>query len=168
MSMYNNFKDIINVLNFDEDLLRLLYYAPANLANDTPDPLDTSLDNMLDMREEVIWGIRDDRILFIPKTDDLVPDNPICRILVYAGRRTPERNNYLFAAQEVIVDIFCHQSFENGDLRSAKISDRLNTLFCQERITGIGLMDYVGGGQTNAPTGYVGYKVIFKFGSFKK
>lgn len=168
MSMYNNFKDIINVLNFDEDLLRLLYYAPANLANGTPDPLDSSLDNMLDMREEVIWGIRDDRIKLTDKTDDLVPDNPICRILIYPGRRTSVNGNYMFADQQVIIDILCHHNFENGDLRSTRIADRLNELFIYQKVTGIGKSEYVSGQPWGSPKEYMGYRHVFKFGSFSK
>jgi hypothetical protein len=166
--MYQNFADIINVLNFDEELLRLLYYVPADLAKGTPDPLDPSLPNVEDMDEEKQWEIRNERIMFVNKTDDLSPDKPICRLLVYAGRRTPANNDFLFAKQEVVIDIYCHNNFENGDLRSMRIADRLNKLFCQQPVTSMWKMDFVGGGQRNAPNQYVGYEVVYRFDTFKK
>lgn len=167
MSMYQNFTDIINVLNFDEDLLRLLYYAPANLATNTPDPLDPSLQNIKDMDEATQWQIRDERILFIPKTDDLTSDKPLCRLLVYAGRRNSS-GNYLFADQELVIDIICHNSFENGDLRSKKISDRLYQLLVGTRINGIGRMDYYTGMPISSPNEYIGFRHVYEFNVFKK
>jgi hypothetical protein len=160
--------DIINVLNFDEDLLRLLYYAPSNLVTNTPDPLDISLQNILDMDEETQWAIRDERIKLTDKTDDLTPDKPICRLFIYPGRRSPSRGNFLFANQEVVIDILCHNDYENSDLRTTRIADRLNELFVSERITGIGTMDYLNGTPINSPKEYVGYRHVYNFGEFKK
>lgn len=168
MSMYKNITDIINVLNFDEILLRLLYYSPANLATNTLDPLNILLQNVMDMDEETQWNIRNERIKVSDKTDDLIPDKPMCRILLYAGRRLPVRSNYMFADQEFHIDIFCHNSFEDGDFRLEKISDRLNELFVSERITGIGKMEYLNGNILSSPREYVGFKHIYKFGSFSK
>lgn len=168
MSMYKNFTDIIDVLNFDEDLLRLLYYPPANLATNTPDPLDISLPNVLNMDEETQWNIKNDRIKLIDKTDDLSSENPICRLFIYAGRRIPVNGNYMFADQEVIIDILCHHNFESGDLRSRRIADRLNALFISAKITGIGKMLYVNGNPWGSPKEYMAYRHIFRFGSFSK
>lgn len=169
MGMHQNFTDILNVIYNDETLLRLLYYSPANLATNTPDPLDPSLTNILSIDEETRWNIINERVLFVPKTNDLTSDNPICRLLLYAGRRTPETNNYMMADQELAIDILCHFSFENGDLRSLRISDRLNQLLCLEKITGIGKTNFIGGGQINGlPTEYIGYHMLFNFGEFKK
>jgi hypothetical protein len=89
-------------------------------------------------------------------------------LYVYAGRRSPSDNNYLTANQELRIDIFCHSDFENGDLRSLRISDRLNQLFCQERLLGIGQMDFVGAMPTNAPYEYTAYQVVFAYSTFKR
>lgn len=165
MGMYDSLRDIVKVLRFDEILLRLLYYPPENLANNTPDPLSDTLQNILTL--DVDWKIRDKRIMLIPKSDDLVT-TPLCRIYVYAGRRIPTTSNYITANQQVIIDVLCHNDFEK-DLRSMRIGDRLNELLVMERITGIGKTDYVGGGQINsAPSGYIGYTHAFEFASFKK
>jgi hypothetical protein len=158
--------DILNVLYFDETLLRLLYYPPLNLTNKTPDPLDSSLPNVIDIDPDYI--IRYSRIMKAPKDDDLTQDNPICRMFVYAGRRTPDNGNYAMSIQEVKIDIFVHNSFEEGDLRLARISDRLNELFVSKKVTGIGKMEYKNGAPLNSPLGYVAFQHVFIITEFKK
>jgi hypothetical protein len=114
------------------------------------------------------WAIRKSRIMKAPKDDDLTSDNPMCRIFVFAGRRSADNGNFATATQNVTIDIFCHNSFEEGDLRITRILDRLNELFVSERITGISKMDFLNGDTYPSPPGYVGYRSIFKFGSVKK
>jgi hypothetical protein len=160
--MYNNLKDIVKIFRFDEKLLRLLYYPAKDLAKNIEDPLDTILPNVLDLEEEILWKIRDNRILTTMVADDLESE-PICRIYVYAGKRRPN-TDYTLATQEVIVDIFCHNQFEK-DLRSLRISDCINDLLISERITGFGKVEYVQGNPFNSPNDYVAFRHIYKFGS---
>lgn len=166
MAMYKNFTDILDVLYNDETLLRLLYYPPEDLKTNTLDPLDISLPNVID--SDTNWIIRYSRIMKTPKDDDLTPDNPICRIFVYPGRRSADSGNFLAARQNLIIDVVCHNSFEEGDFRITRICDRLNELFVAEKITGIGKINYLNGNNISSPSGYVGYQNIYQFGSIKK
>lgn len=166
MGMYDNLKDINSLLRNDETLLRLLYYPPKNYQTSTPDALDPSLPNILEMDAITLRELREKRIKLVPKDDDLQTE-PICRIYIYAGRRTPTNNNFLFANQELIIDVLCHEEFEK-DLRSYRISDRLNELLCLERVTGIGQIGYVQGGQISSPTQYVGFRHVYESVNFKK
>jgi hypothetical protein len=158
--------DILNVLYFDETLMRLLYYPALNLTNKTPDPLDSSLPNITETDTDYI--IRYSRIMKVPKNDDLIQDTPICRMCIYAGRRTPDNGNYAMSIQEVNIDIFVHDSFEEGDLRLARISDRLNELFVSKKVTGIGKMEYKSGNPFGSPSGYVAFHHVFTITEFKK
>src|SRR5690554_6280148 len=135
MSMYKNIQDILNVLWHDEELLRLLYYKPKSLSKNIPDPLDPSLQNILDMPIDKQWDIRDDVIMLTPKDDDIMGDRK-CVIFAYLGDRRANRRNYQMADQQVVFDVYCHVDFENGDMRSSRISDRLNELFSLEHVTG--------------------------------
>ena len=166
MAMYTDFLDIIKYLKSDEELNRLLYYAPEDLGSDVVDPLDNSLPNIKDMDVETRSEIINKRIVKSAKYKDL-EENKICRLYVYAGTRRPN-SNYLSANQELVIDILCHSDFENADLRTLRISDRLNELFCQSRLVGIGQMDFVVGRQINAPYEYTGYQVVFEYSTFKK
>ncbi len=163
MGMFDNQMDIIKVLRADENLLRLLTYKPFDGTN--KDPLDPTLSNIND--SDNAWDIRNNSIIMVPKANDLTNDNPACRICVYAGERRGN-SNYLTADQELVVDIFVHEMFEKGDLRTTRISDRLNHLLVNERITGISKMDYKYGNPIAAPDNYVSYRHIFKYGVVKK
>lgn len=167
MGMYDNFLDILNVFRNDEKLLRLLYYPPENLATETLDPLDPTLPNILDIDKNKLKEIRNEHIMKSAKADDL-DEKQLCRIYVYPGRRDPSDNNYLVCGQEIVIDILCHNSFENEDLRSMRISDELNKLLVHERLTGMGKMEYVRGIPRSAPTEYIGYQHIYRFWATKK
>jgi hypothetical protein len=164
VSMRKSMSDIYKIFISDETLLRLLYYPPENLGTNTPDPLSPDNPNILDMPLDDKWAIIDDRILKIPKTDDL--STPKCRLLFFADRRTPTQN-YYYANQEIICDILVHYEYEKDD-RSMWISDRINELLVRERITGIGRMDYVGGGQLKVPDNYIGFRHKYEFSGGKK
>ncbi|MEC1155634.1 hypothetical protein [Cytobacillus horneckiae] len=166
MGMYQNIQDFVQILWADEELLRLLHYKPKNLRNRIPDPLDESLPNILEIDKD--WTIRNQVIMVSPKEDDLT-NKSLCCLFVYLGDREPSRGNYLTANQEVFFDILCHSDFENGDMRSYRIADRLNELFVQQRVTGIGKTDYISGRiVSSVPSQYTGYRHIYSFGSFKK
>lgn len=167
MGMYEDFLDIIKYLKSDEELNRLLYYSPEDVGNDVLDPLDESLPNIMDMDLEVKSEIINKRIMKSSKYKDLENDK-ICRLYVYAGGRRPSNSNYASANQELVIDILSHSDFENADLRSLRISDKLNQMLSQSRLVGIGQMDFVGARQINAPYEYVGYQVIFEYSTFKK
>jgi hypothetical protein len=166
MAMYDDFLKIIKYLKSDEELNRLLYYPPEDLGEDVLDPLDSNLPNIMTMNVEKRAEIINKRIMKSTKYKDLEKDS-ICRLYVYAGRRSPN-GNYQSADQELVIDIYCHSDFENGDLRSLRISDKLNQLLSQSRIVGIGQMDFDGARPINAPYEYVGYQVVFTYSTFKK
>lgn len=168
MGLYQNIKDILKVIYNDETLLRLLYYPAADLATDTLDPLDLSLPNILSIELEQRWNIINLRVLMTPKDDDL-DSVPICRLLIYIGNRSPHNANYLQANQQLVIDLFVHFNFENKDVRTSRIADRLNQLLVEERITGIGKVNYTRGQPLPSPAKeYVAYRHVYEFGSVKK
>ncbi len=164
MSMHKSLVDIVHVFRNDEELLRLLHYKPEDIAKNIPDPLDPTLPNILDIDED--WSIRDKVLYLVPKSSDLEKE-PICRIYLYAGRRERTSNNYMFANQEIIVDIVSHMNFEK-DLRSTRVSDRVNELLVNENITGVGKVLYEMGVPIGVPVDYVGFRHHYKIGNSAK
>jgi hypothetical protein len=163
MGMYDNLNDIVKTLYNDETLLRLLYYPPSNFST-IKDPLDDSLPNILDTDED--WSIRDERIIPRYKSMDL-ENNELCRINVYAGNRTSTNHNYQMANQDIIIDVFTHDFFER-DIRSLRISDRLNEILIHTRTTGVTKIRYEEGRRIEAPNQYSGYRHFYSFESAKK
>lgn len=165
--MYNSLLSVYNALTDDEELLRLVYYPPENPIDNTPDPLDKSLNNVRDLPIQEFYKIRTENFKRTPKEDDLT-NKRICRIYIYSGRRRSQRGNYLVADQNLTVDCLIHNSFQESDLRLERISDRINKVLVHSRITGMGEIEYIDGGSIGAPKEYVGYRHIYKFATKKK
>jgi hypothetical protein len=158
MNLRKNLIDIFNRVGNDEILLRLLYY--------TSDPLNPSKQDVKSLPD--FQKIRSERIIRSPKTDDLTVDNTICRICMYMGNRSSINNRY--ADQDIIFDVYAHiDKYDKNDARALWICDRINELLSLERVTGIGKM--LSDRMliiANPPSGYIGYRLVYTFGSAKK
>lgn len=162
MKMRENLQSIYKVLTTNEKLLRLLHYTSTDW-NDSP--LDETKPNILDIPIEQKWAIINDKIKTTNKTDGLDTENKN-RILFYPGSRK-STGNYLVADQDVIFDILVHQSFDEVDLRLSWITDTLNDIISHQNIVGIGKIKNKMGGQISSPQGYIGYRLVYSFGSGK-
>lgn len=155
----DNLVDIFKVVANDPKMLRLLYY-PSDPLNSTKAEVNTLED---------FYKIKKSRIIRAPKTDDITPTSEkICRICMYFGNGSNTPNERV-DDQDVIFDIYTHiDTYEANEARSLKIIDQLNELLALKHVTGIGKMRtskrYI---IANAPSGYMGYKVVFEFGSTK-
>jgi len=158
MNLRKNLIDIFNHIGNDKELLRLLYYPS--------DPLNPSKQDVQSLPD--FQKIRSERIIRSPKTNDLTVDKGICRICMYMGNRTPD--NRAYADQDIVFDVYAHiDKYDINDARSLWICDKINELLSMERVTGIGKMLsnrmlIIG----NPPSGYIGYKLIYTFGSPQK
>jgi len=160
MKMFDNLSEIDLIIRNDVDLWKLLYYKSNHWQDD---PL--TKDSILDYPIEKQFPIINLRLKYTPVTSDLA-NTEICRIIFYPAQRRPQQNNYMVADQEINFDIFCHANFNNVDMRLSKISDRVNELFSNRRITGMGKATFVSGKPfTLSDKGYVGYTLVYRFGS---
>jgi hypothetical protein len=160
MNMRDNLRDFYKVLTNDETLLRLLHYKPSSPLDDPTSPTKPDILGLPTLDK---WNIINSLIYATPKTDDL-NTQAVCRLFFYPGRRS-STSNYLFSTQEVIFDVLVHFDFENVDQRMSWIADRVNDLVCDQRITGFGKVEFKSGSGINAPTGYVGYRLVYAIGS---
>lgn len=157
LNLRQNLIDIFKYVAFDEPLNRMLYHKIK--------PLDISNPDVTSMKD--FPKIQDERIIRSPKTSGLT-DNPICRICMYIGARTNQYNMKM-ANQDIVFDVYAHiDEFDSKDARSLMICDRINEIIQGKHITGVGKMEsykmFIIG---NAPSGYIGYKMVFSFGSVK-
>jgi hypothetical protein len=166
MKMRENMQDIYKAMTNSEELIRLLYYKASN-SND--DILDSSKPNILDMPELEKWEIIRDRIKNVPKVDDLDKE-PKCRLCFYPGNRQ-KTNSYLVSDQDITIDILVHFDYEDMDQRMEWICDVVNDLIFDKKITGTRKVLFSGGGSgvlRNTPQSYVGYRLVYSFGSVNK
>lgn len=158
MSLRKHSKDIEKILINDETLLRLLYYKPQNRLDD---PLSLTKSNILDMANK--WDIIDDRIVSAPKFEDLeTGTEPKCRLLFYPAYGRSTNNNYLFSNQEYKFEIYVHFDYQI-DKRLEWISDRINELMFNQRITGHGKVEFKDRRDVSAPKNYLGFRLIYEF-----
>jgi len=167
MNMRKNVIDIYNSIINNEDILRLLIYTPIDLKN-PDDPLDPNKPNILDMNAEEKFDLIDKHVLKTPKTSELTVENRICRLCMYPAKRRSGNSSYAMADQDIVFDIYVHYDIDHADLRMAWICDYINNFVYNSRITGIGSIRFFDGNAIfNAPKGYSGYSLIYRFGSVK-
>jgi hypothetical protein len=162
MNMRGNLMDIYTILTTDETLLRLLYYSATSL-NDSP--LSTSKANILSKSMSEKWDIIEELIKKTDKTNDLTIESR-CRVCTYMGNRRSTNNNAV-ANQQVVFDIYAPIEWDDIDFRLTWICDTINDLFSGQRITGLGKTENNVGGKITAPSGFIGYRLIYDFGSIK-
>lgn len=166
MSKYDHLINFFKVISQDDKLLRLLVHRSKNISDD---PLSPSKPNIVGSSEHI--NVIKENIIRAPKFTDL-PNKAICRLCVYLGHNLKNRNRMKSEKvfiQEIVIDVYVHiDEYEVIDIRSLKICDRLNDLLYDQRISGVSKVDSP---ETysipNAPEGYIGYKMIFSFGSTK-
>jgi len=162
-SMRNSINNIYQKLINDEELIRLLYYYPQS--STTPDPLDSSLPNLVDNESETYWEIVQERVLLTEKINN-IEDKKLCRIYMFTGSRRPDYKNHLLVTQEVYIYVFVHEEYDK-DLRLLWISDKIAELLALEPVAGIGKLEYAGGDPRDAPKEYVSYEHRYRFSTKK-
>lgn len=162
MGMYQHLINFFDVVSVDEDLLRLLVYKSENFEDD---PLSPNKPNIIGT--PTYYKVLNESIKRAPKSTDLSTKNN-CRICMYLGYNTKTTNIKTFN-QDIVFDVYVHISdFEEIDCRSLKICDRLNAIVHDKHISGIGkVVGYKTYPINDAPDGYIGYKMVFTFGSTK-
>lgn len=133
LGMEKDFSIIINKMLKDDDLMRLLYYSQ-------PDCLEASAPTMA-QRLTLI----NKNILLVPKIDiDMECPN---YVVIRMGEFKPNESNPEFRDCEIAFNILCHPDHWNlGDfkLRPYKIAGRIDTLFNEKKLTGIGTLHFMG------------------------
>lgn len=185
MNFVNHLKAFNKLFGYNENLLRLLYYpTDTSLPVNPLDPslpwltphfladgktLDTShefvgVNKYVDIRNNLVVPMRQYNNL----TSSDFNNRQICRLSFYLGQRRNTRN-YLLASQELVCDIYVHKNYEQLDMRMEKICDYMSDSLFNERPTGIGKVNEVGGSPIPLPTSsqYFGYQLIYDFGSSK-
>ena len=157
------FRTIIN----DTELNRLLYYKDDPLSSSLPDV--QTLENYygpVDDSPSILSSI----IKRAPKTDDLT-DQPICRLCVYLGNGIPKPSiqSAMLLDQDLMIDVYTHiNTYEETEFRNLKITDRICDMLFNQNFAGIVKnIKYTRLLISNAPEGYLGYKLIFTFGAMK-
>ena len=152
-------------LSSDETLLRLLHYKPESFYDD---PLSQDKPNIIDSDEQ--WDIIDDHIKNTPLVEDLT-EKQIGRVIFYMGELYPGESNTESIDTRVVIDVFCHHSFQTTDYRLQKLIDHLipkltrYRLFRTDKETaekiGVGEITFLGSEPLEVIPYYVGHRLTY-------
>lgn len=160
MNMFDELDRINTVLRNDDILWKLLYYKAESIDDDV-----LNRPSILSLPDDEKLPIIKLRLKHTPVTNDLA-DIQICRIIFYQSPRRPHESSYKVARQDVNFDIFVHQEFNDADMRLAKICDRINELMSHQYVSGLGRVEFASGKPfVMANEGYMGYTLVYRFGS---
>ena len=146
----------------DEEILRLLYYAPrgskvlsqhTNEFTDLPSGVRLSIDPLSSLHPNILpidtsddnevvdkyWEIVDQSIKTKSKDNDIT-NLAICRLCVYhAKSRSPYGQEESYRRDYIEIDILTEDRYEEGDTRSMAIVDRIQQLFHRKKGLGVGI-----------------------------
>lgn len=149
-SVKKDLKIITSKLLEDQELLKLLYY-PQNDCQRGPDLTPQQKVSMLHKQIRVV-----------PKVY-ITEDCPNF-VLITFNNFTPNEKNPEFRNNLVTFSIYCHPDGWNlGDftLRPYAIADRIDTLFNNKKLSGIGKFQFMAGGNSILDGDYIGFEIIY-------
>ena len=142
---------IVNHFIANDRLMKMLYYStPSALAQ--PDvPYNTRLE---------MFG---KQIKIIPK---LKVDKPeFCYIIISFDNFTQNRTNTAFRDNIITFDVICHfdqWSLGNYALRPYKIAAEIDSMFNHQKLTGIGILNFLGASQIILSDEFAGLTLMYE------
>lgn len=101
-----------------------------------------------------------------------VPDLPadeeskiLSKVIVSFNRFTPSATNPHFRDNYIIIDILClfeQWQLSNGSLRPFKIAGEIDAMLDGARLSGIGILNFVGANYISTKDGYGGYSLVYR------
>lgn len=101
-----------------------------------------------------------------------VPDLPadeeskiLSKVIVSFNRFTPSATNPHFRDNYIIIDILClfeQWQLSNGSLRPFKIAGEIDSMLDGARLSGIGILNFVGANYISTKDGYGGYSLVYR------
>lgn len=151
LSIEKDLEIITNKIFKNTRLQRLLYYT-------TPDALDRkNLDN--DQLDELFKN----NIKIVPKL--YVDGSVLNYIIISFDQFTPNTENPEFRDNIISFDIFCHfdqwQLNKSFQLRPYKIAAEIDTMFNEQRLTGIGKLHFMGATQLIINDEFAGVNLLY-------
>ena len=150
MLLVKNVSEVYSIILHDSKIRRMIVYED--------NPLSGSLKDITN------YDLVKDKIIFTPTVEGLDMDKTN-RICVYLGIRDMNRNNHKLSNQELYFDVLSHRNYHDRDARAYMICERINELVSEGHLTGIGKIYFARGFPISAPTGYIGYRLIYDLGS---
>lgn len=89
----------------------------------------------------------------------------LSKVIVSFNRFTPSVTNPHFRDNYIIIDILClfeQWQLSNGSLRPFKIAGEIDAMLDGARLSGIGILNFVGANYISTKDGYGGYSLVYR------
>ena len=151
LSVENDMELITRELLKNERFKRLLFYNSKD-AMERPN-----------LTQDESLGLVNKNIKIVPK---LYVDNSVLSyVIINFDNFTPNRTNPEFRDNIIEFDIICHFDqwhMKDFELRPYKIAAELDTMFNEQRLTGIGKLEFLGANQMILTDEYAGLCVMYQ------
>ena len=151
LSLDKDFSIIVDKFLSNERLKRLLYYT-------TPDALTRP--NLTEEQSLALFGTH---VKLVPKI--YIDKNCLCYVIVRFDDFMPNATNPQFRDNAVIFNIVCHYDqwqLQDCALRPYKIAAEIDSMLNQQRLTGIGKLEFAGAMQTVYTDEFAGFNLRYK------
>lgn len=150
LSVNKDMKILVNKILSNQRLMKLLYYTMK-------DPL--SQPNLTDEQATSLFG---KQIKTVPK---LYVDGSVLTYMIISFDNFIESSNPEFRDNIIEFDIICHfdqWQLRDFDLRPYRIAAELDSMLDKQRLTGIGLLEFVGANQIILTDEYAGLCLMYR------
>jgi hypothetical protein len=154
LSVDKDIETILGKMYENPRLKRLLYREGAN-ALDTENLTPAESADLL--RKHYITPVPD-----LPADEE---SKILSKVIVSFNRFTPSATNPHFRDNYIIIDILClfeQWQLSNGSLRPFKIAGEIDAMLDGARLSGIGILNFVGANYISTKDGYGGYSLVYR------
>ena len=133
LSLEKDFALIANKMLRNQNLMKLIYYTQ-------PDCLKAK-----DLTQEEIYSLLNNQIRIVPKID--IEQHCPNQVIISFDNFTPNQKNPEFRDCTVNFDVLCHPdhwNLGNFQLRPYKIIGEIDATFNNQKLTGIGTLQFLG------------------------
>lgn len=151
LALEKDMEILVNHFLKNERLLKLLYYDTQDALRRQPVPQDKALE---------MFG---KQIKNVPKLKVDQPD--FCYVIISFDNFTPNMTNTAFRDNIVSFDIVCHfDQWSLGDfsLRPYKIAAEIDSMLNNQRLTGIGTLQFLGANQIVLSDEFAGLTLMYQ------
>ena len=150
LSINKDMKLLVDKIMANERLCKLLYYTDSEALNKPK------------LTDEQKISLFNKQIRLVPK---LYVDTPVLNYIIISFDNFVESDNPEFRDNIIEFDIICHfdqWQLKDFDLRPYRIAAELDTMLNKQRLTGIGLLEFLGAKHININDEFAGVCLMYQ------
>lgn len=152
LSIEKDYALIIDKILNNSRIMKLLYYDTNN-----------ALDIVEDLNQSQVQEVLDTKIKLVPKV--YIDGSMRSYIVINFDSFEPNRTNPEFRDNLIYFDIVCHVEqwmLQDFQLRPYKIAGEIDSMFNNQKLTGIGVLEFLGSQQVVVNEDYIAISLLYR------